>query len=182
MRQDIAPSTGSAPYQLPSIGLPPPHPSARQQAASVRHNRSMPVKIPVAHDFICEWCWIGLHQIRRLKQEFGIEVEWLAFEEFPEGLGWPEPVERREQPADRPSTPSRLEYALAAAAVEITAVDRPGKIITHAAHEAVEYAKAEGVADDLVDRIYNAYWRHGLDISDPRVLAVLARGLVKDVF
>jgi riboflavin biosynthesis pyrimidine reductase/predicted DsbA family dithiol-disulfide isomerase len=141
----------------------------------------MPVTIPVAHDLNCEWCWIGLHQIRRLKQELDVEIEWLPYELYPAELAWPEPKPAVEEPPNKPKKPTRFELALAAAGMEMPP-EWPKGLNTNAAHHAVEYAKQDGVADELVDRIYNAVWRHGLDVGDTRVLAILARGLVKDVF
>jgi len=54
---------------------------------------------------------------------------------------------------------------------------------THAAHEAIEYAKNEGpeVADALVERFYRGHWERGMDLNDPSVLANLAHGTVRDV-
>jgi riboflavin biosynthesis pyrimidine reductase/predicted DsbA family dithiol-disulfide isomerase len=178
--QSMPSSMGSDPYQAPSKAFPA-HPRIRQHSPSVRHNRSMPVTIPVAHDFNCEWCWIGLHQIRRLKQELDVEIEWLPYELYPAELGWPEPKCAAEEPPNKPKKPTRFELALAAAGMEMPP-EWPKGLNTNAAHHAVEYAKRDGVADELVDRIYNAVWRHGLDVGDTRVLAILARGLVKDVF
>ena len=35
----------------------------------------MSLIIPVAHDFICPWCWVGLLQVNRLKEEFPVDFE-----------------------------------------------------------------------------------------------------------
>ncbi|MBX7132321.1 MAG: dihydrofolate reductase family protein [Fimbriimonadaceae bacterium] len=137
----------------------------------------MPRIVQVAHDFTCQWCWIGLSQTKRLKAEFGVEIEWLPFEQWPEDMDFPDPSPPPVHPANRPKTPTRLQFAMAAEGLSpVTA--RPYTLRTTRAHQAVEIAKRYGVADQLVDRIYSAYWRHGLDIDRIDLLLLLARGLV----
>jgi hypothetical protein len=65
--------------------------------------------IPVAHDFSCPWCWIGLHQAKRLAAEFGVEFNWLAYEIYPETMDFePKP---RIQISNRPPPPPPLPRA-----------------------------------------------------------------------
>jgi predicted DsbA family dithiol-disulfide isomerase len=52
---------------------------------------------------------------------------------------------------------------------------------TFNAHEAVEYAKTEGVQDALIEALYRAYWEEGKEINKPEVLEELAKGIVADV-
>ena len=42
------------------------------------------------------------------------------------------------------------------------------------AHRLVRWAAAEGVQDDMVERLFAAYFSEGLDVGDPAVLADLA--------
>jgi len=51
----------------------------------------MSVTLPIAHDFICPWCWVGLLQALKLKKEFGVALEWKGYELWPEELAWPVP-------------------------------------------------------------------------------------------
>lgn len=140
------------------------------------------MKIPVAHDFICPWCWIGLFQAKRLEKEFGTEIEWLAYELFPDNLEWivsggPQP----EPDPKRPKTPSRLELAYAAEEMDPPTSERPYHMRTHNAHEAVEYAKTEGVGNAFLEKLYHAYWEDGANINDPEVLEQLAKGILNDI-
>ncbi|MBI3721735.1 MAG: DsbA family protein, partial [Fimbriimonas ginsengisoli] len=132
------------------------------------------------HDFACPWCWIGLSQVRRLRREFpGVEFNWLALEIEPEGMGrassTPQPVE-----TGRPPVPTRLDLAYAAEGIARPTAPRP-RIISHDAHEAMEFAKRQGRADALAVAIYAAYYEQGADISDPGVLEALASGVLDDV-
>jgi len=142
------------------------------------------MKIPVAHDFICPWCWIGLFQAKRLEKDFGVEVEWLSYELFPDELEWV--VSAGSAPAPegdprKPKTPTRMDLAYAAEGMDAPVSTRPYHMRTHNAHEAVEYAKTEGVANQLVEKLYRAYWEEGQNINEPEVLEGLAVGIVKDV-
>jgi predicted DsbA family dithiol-disulfide isomerase/riboflavin biosynthesis pyrimidine reductase len=137
----------------------------------------MSVTIPVAHDFCCRWCWFGLYQIRRLEAEFDVHFEWLSYELFPEALG-PPVTERRSRPENAPATPSRADLAARLEGIENPSL--PGDFPTLRAHQAVLIARDYGTQRELIERIYKAYWQHGLAINEPQVLAVLARGLVPD--
>lgn len=141
----------------------------------------MEITIPVAHDFICPWCWVGLLQAKRLEREFGAKIEWVGHELFPEDLEWPDHASGPPSPANKPPTPTRFDFLLAADDVEMPTSERPKKMRTFNAHEAVEYAKTEGVANELVEALYRAYWERGEEINDLDVLRRIATGIVKDI-
>lgn len=140
----------------------------------------MPLTVPVAHDFICPWCWVGFLQARRLQHEFGIRIDWRGYELYPDALEWPEPTPPK-PPNNRPRTPGRFALMLAAENLEMPKVSRPEHMRTHNAHEAVEFAREEGVEDRLVEVLYRAYWEQGLPINEPAVLVKLACGIVHDI-
>lgn len=137
--------------------------------------------IPVAHDFICPWCWVALFQVKRLQEEFGAEIEWKGYELFPDALEWPDYPAAPEAPANKPPTPSRLDFILVADDLELPTVAKPRKMRTHNAHEALEYAKTEGKADAFAEVLYRAYWEKGREINRPEVLRELAAGVLSDV-
>jgi riboflavin biosynthesis pyrimidine reductase/predicted DsbA family dithiol-disulfide isomerase len=141
----------------------------------------MPLTIPVAHDFICPWCWAGLLQAQQLQREFGVEIDWLGYELFPEELEWPDYPAGAPVPENKPPVLSRFDFLLAADGIKLPESTRPHKMRTFNAHEAVEYAKTLGVADALVDRLYRAYWEQGLEINNLDVLKVLCAGLIPDL-
>ena len=137
--------------------------------------------IPVAHDFICPWCWVALFQAKKLQEEFGAEIEWKGYELFPDALEWPDPSLQPEPPANKPATPSRLDFILVADGLELPTAMRPKKMRTHNAHEALEYAKTEDKADAFAEILYRAYWENGREINRPEVLRELAAGVLDDV-
>ncbi|MFQ3588417.1 MAG: dihydrofolate reductase family protein [Fimbriimonadaceae bacterium] len=141
----------------------------------------MPAKVVVAHDFTCPWCWIGLSQARRLRQEFGVEIEWVGYELFPEELPLPEPPTPKPAPPDdgmppRPKTPSRLHLAYAAEGIGRPPASPACRRI-HNALEAAEFAKDRGLGWEMVERLYIAGWTEGRNIDDPDVIAQIGAGL-----
>ena len=87
--------------------------------------------IPIAHDFICPWCWVGFLQAKKLQEQFKVDIDWRGYELWPESLEWPEPGEPAlEPPANKPKTPSRLEFICYADGLEMPHVDRPKRMRT----------------------------------------------------
>lgn len=135
----------------------------------------MGLNIGLVHDFDCAWCWIAVHQARRLREEFGAAIEWRSCELYPSG---PPAAPSSEGPADG-GKPTRLELALAAEDLDPLPARRT-RISTHEAHEAAQFAIDAGVGEAFIERVYEARWRHGLDVSSMEVLRLLAAGLVPD--
>lgn len=140
----------------------------------------MALTVPLAHDFICPWCWVGFFQAKRLEREFGVRIDWRGYELFPKDLYWPDYPAETPQPANKPKTPTRFDLFAASEGVEMPHTERPHKMRTYHAHQAVEYAKTEGVGDELIERIYRAFWEEGREINRIDVLKDLARGLIHD--
>lgn len=138
------------------------------------------MKITVAHDLSCAWCWIGLSQAKRLRAEFGIEIEWRGYELFPEDMEWPDGDPAPAGNPDKPATPSRFALALAAEGLAPVATGRPKKMKTFRAHQALELARDRGCHDALLDRLYRAHWVHGLNINEIEGLKLLIKGLPID--
>jgi predicted DsbA family dithiol-disulfide isomerase len=137
--------------------------------------------VPVAHDVICPWCWIGVSQARRLREDFGVGIEWLSYELMPESLPWDPPAPREPENPDRPKTPSRLQLAYAAEGLERPTSTGPARMRSHNVLEALEHAKDAGVADAAVEAVYRAYWAEGLEVDAPEVLARVLEGVVPDL-
>lgn len=140
----------------------------------------MPLEIPVAYDFNCEWCWIGIHQAKRLKEEFGVSFKWLGYEQRPIEDPWLVSPARQAIP-NRPLTPSRLDLMLRLESVELPDVERPRKQRTFNAHQAVAFLIDLGLEpDDFIEDVFSAYWEKGKDINDLEVLSELAEPFVGD--
>ena len=121
-----------------------------------------------------------MFQARRLRRDFGATIDWRGYELYPDELELPgEPPERPKIP-NRPETPKRIELALAAEGLDPIDLSKDSAIRTHRAHEAIEFAKLSGVQDELLERIYIAYWREDRDIDCTKELLRLSKGLLQD--
>ena len=140
----------------------------------------MKLTIPVAHDFICPWCWVGILQAKRLELEFDIVFDWLGYELFPEELEWPDYAKSAVLP-NTPQTLSRFEFLLNADGIEMPKVPRPKKMRTYNAHQAAEYAKSVGVGNQLIEEFYKALWLRGENINEIDTILKLAEGIVADL-
>lgn len=140
----------------------------------------MPLNVPVAHDFICPWCWVALDQARRLEAEFDVTFEWRGYELFPEDMEWPD-REPDSETSNKPATPSRFDFMLAAEGLVMPDVQKPHKMRSFRAHRAVEHVRAEGGdADGLMKALYAAFYDRGANIDELPVLLDLAGGFTHD--
>lgn len=142
----------------------------------------MPLRIPVAHDYMCPWCWIGLSQVKRLQEEFDVEFEWLGYELYPDWMEWPDSPPSASKPeTNRPKTPTRFDLAMAAEGLPKLSSTRPRKMRTFRTHQAAEFARDAGVFDAYNERLYRAFWEQGLNINELETLKFLAKGLIPDL-
>ena len=141
-----------------------------------------PVTIDVISDVVCPWCYLGKRRLARaigLLPEIKVIVRWRPF---------------RLDPTIPPEGVARADY-LTAKFGSLEAIDESHRQLiergreegidyrfdritrspnTVDAHRLVRWAAAEGVQDDMVERLFAAYFSEGLDVGDPAVLAALA--------
>jgi len=137
--------------------------------------------VPIAHDFACPWCWIGLFQAKDLKRQFDVQFEWRAYEIFPEEMAFGE-YKPSSDPPNKPKTPSRFQLAIAAQRMTSPTNRGPANIRSHKAHEAVEFINVKTrQTDEFVEAIYRAYYEQAADIDNVDVLVDIARPFTKEV-
>lgn len=137
--------------------------------------------IPVAHDYICPWCWIALFQTKELHREFGVTFDWKGYELMPEELPWGESAPVPQVETNRPKTPGRMTLAYYASGVVPPTGERPKRMRSHNALEATEFVKAAGGdVDAFIESMYRGYWEHGREINALDVIKELADGNVSN--
>lgn len=143
----------------------------------------MALTVPLAHDFYCPWCWVALHQVRRLREEFPVTIEWVGYELYPEDMEWPDGVPGDPPPANKPPVPTRFDFICAADGVTVPPnVPKPPKMRTFRTHRAVEHVRATGGdADRFIEDLYEAYYRRGTDINDLANLREIAAPYCDDL-
>lgn len=134
----------------------------------------MALKITMFSDFICPFCFIGFETIRKLKPEFGFELEWRGFQIHPEwpAEGMPASEYRRGMdPETRRAIWERISAMANAAGFSMKQPETLSN--SRLALEAAEFAKAVGKDEAFEERVYRAYFQESLNIGDQGVLANL---------
>lgn len=141
-----------------------------------------PVTVDVISDVVCPWCYLGKRRLSRaagLLPEIQLVVRWRPF---------------RLDPTIPPDGVAREDYLIAKFG-SIEALDESHRHLTERgreegidyrfdritrspntvdAHRLVRWSAAEGAQDDMVERLFAAYFSEGLDIGDQAVLANLS--------
>ncbi len=133
-------------------------------------------------DFICPFCYIGFETARRLKPEFGYDIEWKGFQIHPE---WPangmaaNEYRRGISPESRRAMWTRI-----AALGEVVGIEMKSPELlanSRLALQAAEFAKECGRGEIFEERVFRAYFKENLNIGDAGVLTGLAADAGIDV-
>lgn len=120
------------------------------------------------HDFISPFCRLALQVVPEVAHRNGLTVRSVPFELCPPSAPLPEPDElfgEEMEAARRVADEWGLELGA-----------RPRVLRTRKAHEAVAFARREGVGAEVLTAIYDALWADGRDISRLDVLAEIGGG------
>lgn len=143
---------------------------------------SEPFQIDVVSDTVCPWCFIGKRRLGRalaMRPELEFDVRWRPFRLDPtiprEG------VDRKAYLAAKFGDVERVK-AMGEAIREAGAgegiafdYDRIAKSPnTLDSHRLVRWSATAGVQDDIVERLFRAYFEEGRDVGDQRVLTEIA--------
>ena len=135
----------------------------------------MSTKVTVFSDFICPFCYIGLHNLRRLRPELDFEIQWRGFQIHPE---WPPEGAPTEQfyraigEERRRAAWQMIELMAAETGLEM----RPPSVLANSylALAAQEFAIEHERADSFEERVYRAYFYDGANIGQRAVLLQIA--------
>lgn len=140
-----------------------------------------PLVIDVVSDVVCPWCYLGKRRLEAaLAQSGGAEVRWRPYQLDPTipAAG----VERKAYMRAKFRDEARLAEAHArltalgleaGIAFDFEAISRSPNTLD--AHRLIRFASAAGKADEVVERLFAAYFERGLDIGDRAVLAEIGR-------
>jgi predicted DsbA family dithiol-disulfide isomerase len=137
----------------------------------------MRTSIRVWADYVCPWCYIGLAELERVRNEFDVSIERLPFELRPDApeSGWQLPDHIRAK-LDSPANPVRVRAKQLGLALH----ERVHVPSSRRAHQCAEFARAEGKIDAFHAAVLKSYWTDGEDIHDWTVLEKLANGVGLD--
>jgi predicted DsbA family dithiol-disulfide isomerase len=141
------------------------------------------MQIDVISDTVCPWCFIGKRRLMRaMEQRPGIVfgVKWRPYRldpTLPSG-GMGRQAYMRAKFGDDPMKIVEMHKLIAAEGAkdgiefDFAAIDRRPDTLD--SHRLIRWAEAAGVQDEVVERLFIAYFENGEDIGDIRVLADIA--------
>jgi predicted DsbA family dithiol-disulfide isomerase len=129
-------------------------------------------KLTIFSDYICPWCYVGQGVVEKLKREYQIDLEWrpfyLYFDTPPEGLELPDHVIQ----ARAAGSEERLSQIASMNGLPFVSTQRIYN--TRLAHEATEYAREHGKANEFHGVVFRKVYAEGCDISQWEVLRAAA--------
>ena len=127
--------------------------------------------IALYHDYLCPWCWVGWLQSVKLRDEFGIDFEWIGAELMPPGMEGPPSSPGPQPPRDPNREKDRFDLFCDEEGVQFPQ-PRPGFVRTHAALLGAEFARRQGTDIEWAwhRAVYEAYWLRCADIESVDVL------------
>ena len=133
-----------------------------------------PVTLEVFSDIACPWCYFSIGRIEQLKQEFNLEVKWIAYPLHPET---PEEGSNLEELlAERNLDISEVQASLKKVADGVGLPFSPCSMIYNSrrAQELTKWAESLGKGDECHDAMFRAYFVDCLNIAKIPVLKDIA--------
>jgi predicted DsbA family dithiol-disulfide isomerase len=109
------------------------------------------IQIVVWSDYVCPFCYLERPVLDQVKEEFGeqVQIDWRAFELRPE------PTPTLDPSAEQRGVILRLP---------------PVQPYSRKAHEAAEFAREQGLLDEMNRALFKAFFEDGRDLANPDVL------------
>jgi predicted DsbA family dithiol-disulfide isomerase len=139
------------------------------------------MQIDVISDTVCPWCFIGKRRLRRamaMRPAIGFDVRWRPFQLDPSipktGLDRGAYLNAKFGAADLAQAHRVLtqEGEKEDIVFAFDAISRAPNTLD--SHRLIRWAETAGLQDDVVERLFIAYFENGENIGDVRVLADIA--------
>ena len=141
------------------------------------------MQIDVISDTVCPWCFIGKRRLARaiaMRPAIDFDVKWRPYQldpTIPKG-GHDRQAYMRAKFGDDPMKIVEMHKVITAEGAkegiefDFAAITRRPNSLD--SHRLIRWAESHGVQDDVVERLFIAYFENGEDIGDIRVLADIA--------
>jgi len=141
------------------------------------------MQIDVISDTVCPWCFIGKRRLQRAMEArpaLDFDVKWRPYQldaTVPRE-GMDRQVYMRMKFGDDPMKIVEMHKLIAAEgekegiAFDFAAITRRPNTLD--SHRLIRWAEAAGVQDEVVERLFIAYFENGEDIGDIRILSDIA--------
>jgi len=141
------------------------------------------MQIDVISDTVCPWCFIGKRRLMRamaLRPDIAFDVKWRPYRLDPTvpKSGMDRQAYMRAKFGDDPMKIVEMHKLIAQEGAkegiefDFAAIARRPDTLD--SHRLIRWAEAAGVQDEVVERLFVAYFENGEDIGDIRVLADIA--------
>ena len=125
--------------------------------------RDEPITVTIWSDVVCPFCNVARERADWLRREANVEIAWLPFDLHPEYP--PEGIARDDLMRRYPASLHEAVRAMHEDA-KMPYNPHPERVPnTRRALELIEWGRAQGVHDALHERIMDAYWTEGRDIT-----------------
>lgn len=129
-----------------------------------------PGSITVVSDFACPWCYVGLVEIDRLRQEFEVEIDFAPYLLDPSVP----PEGRTREPYTKPEDPpTHLEERGGRVGIDFKR-GRTFHANSHLSLEAAEFAAEHGKSWEFRRALFKAYFEDLVNIGDVETLVNIA--------
>lgn len=140
------------------------------------------MQIDIVSDTVCPWCFIGKRRIGRamaMRPNVNFDVFWCPYRLDPtiprEGVDRRAYLKAKFGDSPRSSAMGDAIRSEGAGEGIEFAFDKIAKTPnTLDSHRLVRWAAGAGVQDDIVERLFQAYFIEGRDVGDPAVLSAIA--------
>ena len=141
------------------------------------------MQIDVISDTVCPWCFIGKRRLQRameMRPGIAFDVKWRPYQldiTVPRG-GMDRQAYMRMKFGEDPNKIVEMYKLIAAEGAkdgiefDFTSIQRRPNTLD--SHRLIRWAEGHGVQDEVVERLFIAYFQNGEDIRDVRVLADIA--------
>jgi predicted DsbA family dithiol-disulfide isomerase len=154
------------------------------EAGATLTGRERCVRIDIWSDVVCPWCYLGKRRFERALADVPwrdeVVVRWRAYQLDPTSTREPgdlrASIERKYGPGAFEGMVRRLGELGAPEGIEYR-FDRALRVNTLDAHRLVAWAFAAGGAaaqDEVVERLFRAYFEEGANVADPGSLTAVA--------
>ena len=142
------------------------------------------IRIDIWSDIACPWCYIGANRFRKAVEQFRtdnpeveFEIEGHSYELAPdtplnfEGSEIDFLVKLKGMPREQVEDMLGQMTAMAAAEGITFDFDKVAHSNTAAAHRVLHLAKEQGIYDEVLARLFKAYFEEGVNVGDPEQIA-----------
>jgi predicted DsbA family dithiol-disulfide isomerase len=141
------------------------------------------MQVEIWTDVVCPFCYIGMRELEHALAEWPerdqVEVVWRSFQLAPDTLTDPTRNSLQHLAAKKGWTLERTREAMAGVSNRARAVglnfdfDRATVANTFDAHRLGHYAAAHGKGEEIIERLFRAYFVDGRNVGDHATLAEL---------